>query len=133
MFPVLFTILAMYTLPPPEMKMIEEPPKRIIQGTAAHYSKGLFERVSRNRDLPVVDCMIASPFHQIGEWVIVRGLKTETTRRCRVTDTSQPRDKPRHIKSKSFDLDYESAKEICGSVTEPRRACPIEVIDVEDI
>ena len=66
--------------------------------TAPHYARGVMEQVSRNRDMPVVPCMVASPTIPIGEWVWVWGPNTHTLRHCRVTDTSMPADRARHIR-----------------------------------
>jgi len=102
-------------------------PIQWYDGIAAHYAPGVMERVSRNRGLLIVGCMIASPRHKIGQWVIVEGRNTGKRLRCRVTDTSAPVDKARHLRTGLFELDFRSAIALCGSSKLPNRQCPIRV------
>lgn len=97
---------------------------------AAHYAPGVMERVSRVRGLPQAGCMIASPTEPIGTWVRVRGLRTGATRLCRVTDTSAPQDRLRHIRKRQIELDWPSARAICNIRRvgqEPPWRCPVWV------
>lgn len=91
----------------------------------AHYSPGLMQKVSRNRHLPIVSCMISSPRHKIGDWVEIYGKNTNKKLRCRVTDTSAPKDKARHLKNKLIESDYWSAYLLCGSTKLSNKECPI--------
>lgn len=95
------------------------------EGFAARYAPGLFERVARHRGMEPAACMLASPRHEIGAWV--RGVRTGIERMCQVADTSAPRDRARHLRTRLFELDYESARAICGQVTGPNRDCPVRV------
>jgi hypothetical protein len=99
-----------------------------------HYDKGVMELVSRNRDMPVVPCMIASPTIPIGEWVWVWGRNTKVLRHCRITDTSEARDKARHIRLRRVELSYEAARALCGAAAmqEPPSGCPIIIIRLEE-
>src|SRR6266498_494279 len=95
-------------------------------GYATHYSRGVFERVERNRGLPHVACNISSPRHPIGTWLLVEGVKTDKRLTCRVSDTSQPWDRPRHLRTRLFELDYYSAQIICGKWWRSRWLdCPV--------
>lgn len=109
--------------------------KRVLTGYAPHYGKGVMERVSRNRKLPLVKCMVSSPYEIIGTWLEVKSLIDQDVLVCRVTDVSADKDRPRHIKKHwAVELDFTSAKILCNikSVGEkPARACPVEVRHVE--
>lgn len=96
------------------------------RGIAARYDPGVMERVADNRGMTRERCMIASPFHSIGTWVAVEGVRTGRRRLCRVTDTSAPKDKARHVAKRMIELDYNSAKDICGSVRIAPRDCPVK-------
>lgn len=99
---------------------------------AAHYAKGKFERVERRRGLAHASCNLASPFHRIGEWVSVEGVRTGVSKICRVSDTSQPIDRKRHIRMRLVELDYQSARSICGRYfRDPPRECPVIVKPVK--
>lgn len=80
---------------------------------AVRYDPGSMERVSANRNMPIVGCMLAHPTLDLGVWVLVEGAQTGVRRRCRVTDTSQPQDKARHIRTRLIELDDASARAIC--------------------
>lgn len=98
---------------------------------AVRYNPGVMERVSRNRKLPVVDCMLAHPTLKIGAWAWVEGQKTDVRRRCRVTDTSHPRDRARHIRTRRIELDYESSRAICGGWWKGKATeCPVSLWSV---
>lgn len=96
-------------------------------GIAAHYAPGVMERVSLNRAMPIVGCMIASPRHDIGQWVLVEGRNTGTRLRCRVTDTSRPGDWRRHMDEGLFELGYTVTEALCGSTRLRNDECPIRV------
>ena len=99
---------------------------RARSGYAARYRPGLMERVSRNRGLPIVSCMVASPHHPIGTWLLVRGRSGQA--HCRVTDVPHPRDRAQIIRRGIVvELSYPAARRLCGSVVEPPRACPVRV------
>lgn len=102
-------------------------PVQWYDGVAAHYNPGVMEQVARNRGMPIVGCMIASPRHAIGQWVIVEGRNTGKRLRCRVTDTSAPKDKARHLRQGLFELGYANTIDLCGSTKLRNRDCPIRV------
>lgn len=106
----------------------------VMERTAARYDPGGMERVAHNRDLPVVSCMIAAPTLEIGEWVYVWGKNTGVLRWCRVTDTSQPWDKARHIRTGRIELGYDEAISLCGieHINDPPRMCPVLVFKLEE-
>lgn len=98
---------------------------RVQHGYAAAYRAGLMERVSRNRGLPVVGCMIASPTHRIGTWVTVRSVRGQ--RRCRVTDVPHPRDRAAIVRRGIVaELDFRSNRALCPRNERPER-CRVEV------
>ena len=94
---------------------------------AAHYAPGHFARVAARRQLPDAPCYVASPQHPIGSWLLVEGVKTGVRRLCLVADTSQPWDRPRHLRMHLIELDYASARAICGSTRLANRDCPVRV------
>jgi len=96
-------------------------------GIAAHYAPGLMEQVSLNRGMPIVGCMIASPRHDIGQWVVVEGRNTGRRLRCRVTDTSHPWDKARHLRTRLFELGYANTMDLCGSARLRNDECRVKV------
>lgn len=104
---------------------------RTRTGFAAHYRPGLMERVSRNRGLPVVGCMVASPYHRIGTWLTVTSAKRNKTLHCRVTDVPHPRDRKAILRRNIIvELDFGSAKILCGITRvaqDPPWACPVGV------
>lgn len=99
-------------------------------GYAVHYRPHLMERVSRNRGLPIVGCMVASPYHRIGTWLTVSSAQRGRTLHCRVTDVPHPRDRAQIIRRQIIvELDFESAKILCGirRVNEaPPSACRVQ-------
>lgn len=106
-------------------------PLQGYDGIAAHYapwpSSHSMERVSLNRAMPIVGCMIASPRHDIGQWVIVEGRNTGRRLHCRVTDTSKPEDWQRHMDSGLFELGYVNTIDLCGSTRLRNDECRIRV------
>ncbi len=96
-------------------------------GIAAHYSPNLFGRVAVYRGLPAMDCYLSSDWHAVGEYVIVYGVNTSRSVVCLVGDTSQPRDRARHMRAHLFELSYEAALALCGSVKLRNDECPIKV------
>ena len=102
----------------------------VQEAFAARYDPGVMEGGARNRDMPIVGCMLASPTIPIGEWVYVAG--NGALRYCRVTDTSQPADRARHIRTRRIELDYASAAALCGSTHEPPARCPVLIFRLEE-
>lgn len=103
----------------------------VMEGYAPRYSPGVMERVSRNRDMPLVGCMVSSPYYPIGTWVIVYGVNTDRAIRCRVTDVSAPKDRDRHIRTKRIaELGYTEAERLCGPdhMDDPPTSCPVIVV-----
>lgn len=99
-----------------------------MSGYAPHYAPKVMTRVSRVRKLPIVDCMVSSPYYKIGTWLTVKGLDTGVTLRCRVTDVSGPRDRARHIRTKRIvELDYRVTRAICGETNGSPKDCPVTV------
>lgn len=98
---------------------------RTQRGYAAYYRPGLMDRVSHNRGLPVVSCMIASPTERIGTWLTVTSRRGQ--RRCRVTDVCHPRD-CRAIQRRGIvvELSYEINRVLCRA-NHPPRECIVEV------
>jgi hypothetical protein len=97
---------------------------------AAHYNEGLMETVSRNRDIPVVPCMVAIPDRPIGAMVVVIGWNTGRVEVCRTTDTSQPVDKARHLRTGLIELGWKNTMALCGSTSLPNRACRVFWFDL---
>jgi hypothetical protein len=103
----------------------------VMSGVAPRYSKGVMERVSRNRDLPLAGCMVSSPYYDVGEWVLVYGVNTDRALRCRITDVSHPRDRARHIRTRRVtELSYEAALALCGRkhINHRPEQCPVTVV-----
>lgn len=115
----------------------------ITSGYAAHYGKGVMENVSRNRNLPLVGCMVSSPTLDIGTWVWIRSVRNGKWMRCRVTDASGREvkcrngkcetDQQRHIRTELvIEFDWPSAKIMCDLKYVGQRSpreCPVEVYD----
>jgi hypothetical protein len=104
-------------------------------GIAAHYAPGLFAQVAERRGLPPAGCYVSSPWsdrHPIGAWLLVEGTNTKVRRRCLVADTSEPWDRPRHLRARLIELDYASARAICGSVQLANRECPVRFIEAHE-
>jgi hypothetical protein len=94
---------------------------------AAHYAPGVFLRVEIARGLPHATCNFASPTLAIGAWRWIEGVRTGVRLRCRVSDTSQPQHRGRHLALHLIELDYESTRAICGSTRLANRDCPVRV------
>ena len=103
----------------------------VQQGYGPRYSPGVMERVARVRDLSQVGCMVSSPRYQIGEWVWIYGLNTDTLLHCRITDVSQARDRARHLRTRrEAELSYPVALALCGRkhINHRPEQCPIIVV-----
>jgi len=103
----------------------------VHQGFAPHYAPGVMDQVADNRGLDWVDCPVASPNLDIGNWVYVYGIRTGVLRYCRVTDVSEAIDRLRHIRMKRVvELSNRSAQVICGlEVMDDRpEQCPVVVV-----
>lgn len=87
----------------------------VHKGCVAHYREGLMEKVARNRKMPIVDCMIASPVIKLGTWVKIQFLNTGDIKSCRVTDVAAPKDKA-NIMNRGIvaEVDFNTAKSQCG-------------------
>lgn len=100
-------------------------------GYAAHYQSGMMEGVSYYRGMPLVDCMIASPYEQLGTWLEVTSLLNGTVKECRVTDIAAPDDRDNIIsRGIVIEFDLASAMIMCNISyygQEPPRACPVYV------
>jgi hypothetical protein len=95
-------------------------------GLALYYRPGLMERVSQNRGMPVVSCMVSSPYEKLGTWLEVKGPKG--TKTCRVTDVSHPKDRARHIqRGLVVELDNRSARQVCGTYDNIPLNCKVRV------
>lgn len=79
---------------------------------AVRYSPGVFERVAAHRGMAVQSCMVAHPTAPIGAWLLVEG---KARLRCQVVDTSQPKDRPRHIRLRRIEVDPASGARLCGA------------------
>ena len=93
------------------------------------------EQVSRNRDLPIVSCMVSSPYYDIGEWVYVYGVNTGALRWCRVTDVSRPEHRQRHRRIGWIaELGFNEALSLCGKahINDPPKRCPVIVFRLEE-
>lgn len=91
------------------------------------------ERVARNRGLPIVECMASHPSIPINTWVLIRGSRSGRVVRARVTDTSAPKDRSRHIRLRRIELDYECSSIVCGRRWRgAARECPVEYIVQEE-
>jgi hypothetical protein len=101
----------------------------IQQGWAPHYAPGLMERVSRNRDMPPVACMVSSPVYPLGTWLWVYGERTKTLMHCRVTDVSHPKHKQGHIDRRIVvEISHENTVALCGTTKGSVKECPVLVI-----
>ena len=99
------------------------------QGVVAYYSPGVMERVADNRGMERVDCMIASPWHQLGEWVVL-SVSDGSTLLCRVTDVSHPRDYLRHLTRGLIEVDYRSYGWLCGTYNRRPEDCKAWIYDL---
>lgn len=99
---------------------------------AAHYAPGVMERVARNRNMSVVDCMISSPYYgssYLGTWAVVTSNLTGESFKCRFTDVSNKKHIPMQIKRNILiEVNWITAKRMCKISTvnqEPPSACPV--------
>lgn len=98
-------------------------------GYATHYRAGLFERVARNRGMPIARCMVADDRSSLGAIILVRGMRTGAWRWCQTTDVSAPEDRKRHLRDELIELDDDSARDICGKwYAERWRNCPVWIL-----
>lgn len=94
---------------------------------AVRYAPGVFERVAQARGMSIEACMVASPIHPLGAWLIVEG-PTGARLRCRVLDVSAPQDKARHIRLRRIEVDPASGRRLCGAQWQGRAVeCPVKV------
>lgn len=96
---------------------------------AAHYAPNVMEKRAIARRLPIVSCMISSPVLVIGTWVDLANAQGDYEH-ARVTDTSQPWDRARHIAAQQIELDWNCAKRLCHikRVGQKRpRDCPLHL------
>ena len=102
---------------------------QVQSGYGPHYARGVMERVSANRDMPMVECMVSSPVYEVGAWVWVYGTRTGVLLHCRVTDVSHPRDVERHKRTgRIAELGWQNTKALCGATNERVVDCPILVV-----
>lgn len=91
---------------------------------AVRYDPGVFERVSKHRGMPIVSCMAAHPTLEIGTWIEVEGPAGRED--ARITDTSQPWDRQRHIDTQRAEFSNGCSKRICGRFWQGAAVeCPI--------
>lgn len=94
---------------------------------AVRYAPGVFEQVARNRGMEPAPCMVASPVHPLGAWLLVEG-RTGRRLRCKVVDVSAPADRQRHIRLHRIEVDPRSGAILCGAQWQGRAAeCPVKV------
>src|SRR4051812_13547461 len=75
----------------------------VANGYASIYSPGVMGRVSKIRGLPLVGCMIATPFvNKVGVWVTVRSEVTGERTRCRTTDVVRNVDMRAHMATRHY-------------------------------
>lgn len=83
--------------------------------------------VARNRNMPIENCMVASPVHPLGQWLLVEG-RAGRRLRCKVVDVSAPQDRARHIRTKRIEVDPASGAILCGQSWQGRAVeCPVRV------
>lgn len=101
----------------------------VREGVAPHYAPGVMERVADHRGMARAGCMVASPIYAIGEWVYVYGVQTGALRYCQVTDTSQARDRERHLRTgRIVEIDFQNTAAMCGSTEGRPEQCPVVVV-----
>lgn len=106
------------------------------RGYASIYNPGVMGSVSRNRGLPLVGCMVATPLasrdKDIGRWVTVTSLVTGERARCRVTDVVRKRDMRAHLATSHLvEFDNPTGLRMCKQAYAgqlPRRSCPVRII-----
>ena len=96
-------------------------------GYATRYDAGLMHHVADTRNLPVADCMVSDDLAPLGAFVWVRGSNTGALLSCQVTDVSESIDRGRHVRAGLVELDWASARTICGEAqfAGPWRNCPV--------
>lgn len=100
-------------------------------GLALWYDRGVMGQVAANRGLPLQSCMIASPHHAIGARVVVTGQRTGQSRLCVVYDVPRTIHRPGLIRRGVVaELDFRSAKILCGEIGGQPRNCRVTVRDV---
>ena len=106
-------------------------PPACRQAFAAHYAVGVMRRAALNNGLTPADCMVSSPWHKLGAWVHIQA--GDKGRDCLNADRSADKDLKRHRKNRMVELDFESAKHLCGITRvaeKPWRECPVQVTDI---
>jgi hypothetical protein len=101
------------------------------EGYAARYGAGVMGRVADNRGIARSSCMVALTSARTitgDQWVWVLGRKTGKMRHCKIVDLPQDEDRA-GLQERGIvtELDRESARDVCGGVTEPPRKCPVIV------
>lgn len=100
-------------------------------GYAAHYGKTVMNKVAHNRNLPIQDCMIATPYYKIGTWLHIHSLKNDKWADCYVMDIPQPRDRAGIItRGIVVEFNWQTATWMCDLEyvdQEPPSACPVEI------
>ena len=92
---------------------------------AVRYDPGVFGEVARNRGMPIVSCMAAHHSLQLGTWIEVEGPAGSEV--ARITDTSAPADRERHIRTRRIELSYGCSKRICGRYWQGAAVeCPVD-------
>lgn len=88
------------------------------------YDPGVFGEVARNRGMSIVPCMASHPTLPLGTWIEVEG--PVGTDIARVTDTSAPKDRERHIRTRRIEFSYGCSRHICGQHWQGAAAeCPV--------
>jgi len=101
-------------------------------GFAARYSsEAKMRRAAAVHGVSVPDGIevCASAHHPLGSIITVRSVRRGTSWRCVVVDIPHPRDRASIIRRGIIvELTPRGAMHICGSVNEPPRQCPVEVL-----
>jgi len=101
-------------------------------GVAARYSsEAKMRRAAALHGITVPDGLevCAATYHPLGSIITVRSLRRDSTWRCVVGDVPHPRDRASIIKRRIIvELTPRGAMHICGSVLDPPRSCPVEVL-----
>ena len=101
-------------------------------GVAARYSsEAKMRRAAAVHGVSVPDGLevCAATFHPLGSIITVRSLRRRTTWTCVVGDVPHPRDRASIIRrSIIVELTPRGAMHICGSVKDPPRFCPVEIL-----
>lgn len=87
------------------------------------YDPGVFGEVARNRGMSIVPCMAAHHSLPLGTWIEVEGPAGSEV--ARITDTSAPADRVRHIRTRRLELSYACSLRVCGAMWQGAAAeCP---------